>query len=83
VESRASAESGETVVAVIGGEATIKRFHREPGGRVRLQPANERVAPIFCEEEALEIRGVVVGLMRRYGTPLRAARAAQEHGSAR
>jgi repressor LexA len=66
VESRPSAESGETVVAVLQGEATIKRFHRESGGRVRLQPANERVAPILCDESVLEIRGVVVGLMRRY-----------------
>lgn len=82
VESRTSAESGETVVAVIDGAATIKRFHREPGGRVRLQPANERVAPIVCDEAALEIRGIVVGLMRRYGMS-RLARVAQEHRPAR
>jgi repressor LexA len=72
VESRATAESGETVVAVIEGAATIKRFHREPGGRVRLQPANELVAPIICDENAVEVRGVVVGLMRRYGAAARA-----------
>jgi repressor LexA len=66
VESRQTAESGETVVAVLGGEATVKRFHREGGGRVRLQPANERVPPIVCGEGDLEIRGVVVALMRKY-----------------
>jgi repressor LexA len=71
VESRASADSGETVVAVIEGAATIKRFHREAGGRIRLQPANERVAPIVCDESKLEIRGVVVGLVRRYGVASR------------
>ena len=66
VESRKSAESGETVVAVLNGEATIKRFHRESGGRVRLQPANDRVPPILCSDRDLEIRGVVVALMRKY-----------------
>jgi len=71
VESRATAESGETVVAVIEGEATIKRFHRETGGRIRLQPANTQVAPIICDENSVEVRGIVVGLMRRYGTAAR------------
>lgn len=82
VESRATAESGETVVAVLDGEATIKRFHREAGGRIRLQPANDRVAPIVCDEAKVEVRGVVVGLMRRYAMPQRAVRAA-ERGSGR
>ncbi len=66
VESRPTAESGELVVALVRGEATIKRFHREPHGRVRLQPANERMAPLLCDERDVEIRGVVVGLVRRY-----------------
>ena len=66
VESRALADNGQTVVAVLNGEATIKRFFREKGGRVRLQPANDQVPPILCHEGDLEIRGVIVGLMRRY-----------------
>ena len=66
VESRPSAESGETVVAVLDGAATIKKMHRENGGRIRLQPANDSFDPIFCREEELEIRGVVVSLMRSY-----------------
>lgn len=66
VESRPVADSGETVVAVLNGEATVKRFHRERGGRIRLQPANERVAPIVCREREVDVRGVVVGLLRRY-----------------
>lgn len=66
VESRPSAESGETVVAVIDGAATIKKMHRENGGHIRLQPANDSFDPIFCREEELEIRGVVVSLMRSY-----------------
>lgn len=66
VESRSVADNGETVVAVLNGAATIKRFYRESGGRIRLQPANDQVAPIICSEQDLEIRGVVVALMRRY-----------------
>ncbi len=66
VESRPDADSGQTVVAVLEGEATVKRFHRERHGRIRLQPANDRFPPILCRERDLEIRGVVVGLLRRY-----------------
>ncbi len=66
VESRASADSGETVVAVLDGAATIKKMHREAGGRIRLQPANDAFEPILCDEDQLEIRGVVVSLLRKY-----------------
>ena len=64
VESRPVAENGQTVVAVIDGEATVKRFHRERGGRIRLQPANDRYPPMILGEQDVEIRGVVVGLLR-------------------
>ncbi len=64
VESRPVAENGQTVVAVIDGEATVKRFHRERGGRVRLQPANDRYPPMILGEQDVEIRGIVVGLLR-------------------
>ena len=66
VESREAANQGETVVALIGGEATVKRYFRENDGRVRLQPANPTMDPIYVDEENLRIRGVVVGLMRHY-----------------
>ncbi|MBI3758255.1 MAG: transcriptional repressor LexA [Deltaproteobacteria bacterium] len=66
VESRDAANQGETVVALIGGEATVKKYFRENDGRVRLQPANPTMDPIFVDEENLHIRGVVVGLMRHY-----------------
>ena len=64
VESRPVADNGQTVVAVIDGEATVKRFHRERGGRIRLQPANDRYPPMILGEQDVEIRGVVVGLLR-------------------
>ena len=69
VERRSHAHNGETVVAVLpDGNATLKRLYREKGG-VRLQPANEHLAPIFLTGEDaanLEIRGVVIGVVRRY-----------------
>ncbi|MSR22482.1 MAG: transcriptional repressor LexA [Gemmatimonadetes bacterium] len=67
VNSRATAEDGEMVVALIDGEsATVKKLYRESGGRVRLQPANEALEPIFFPAERVRIQGVVVGVIRRY-----------------
>lgn len=66
VEGRDNADNGETVVALIGNEATVKKFFREPDGKVRLQPANSTMQPIMVGEGDLAIRGVVVGLMRHY-----------------
>jgi repressor LexA len=65
VEGRDVASPGETVVALIGDEATVKKYYPEDG-RVRLQPANPSMDPIFVSEIDLRIRGVVVGLMRHY-----------------
>jgi repressor LexA len=66
VEGRETAGNGETVVALIGDEATVKRFYREADGSIRLQPANSTMQPIMVKEGDLAIRGVVVGLMRHY-----------------
>jgi repressor LexA len=64
VERRVQARNGETVVAVLdGNEVTLKRLYRE-GDRIRLQPSNARLKPILVDE--VEIRGVVVGVIRRY-----------------
>jgi len=65
VESRPQAENGETVVAIIEGSATVKRLYRERGGKIRLQPANARMEPIFVRDKDLTIRGVVVAVLRR------------------
>jgi repressor LexA len=67
VERAATAENGETVVALVHGrEATVKKFYREKEGMIRLQPANERMSPIFVSGEHCAVQGVVVGLLRRY-----------------
>lgn len=66
VEDRSTASDGEMVIALLhGDEVTLKKFYRERG-RVRLQPANREMAPIFVHEDHLRIQGVVVGLMRRF-----------------
>jgi len=56
------AENGDTVVALLDNEATVKRFYREDG-KVRLQPANSAMEPIFVDDAA--IIGKVVGLLRK------------------
>ena len=47
------------------GEATLKRFFPE-GARVRLQPANSSMSPIYEDAENVEVQGVVVGVIRMY-----------------
>jgi len=64
VEERGWADDGETVVASVEGELTLKRFYREKDC-IRLQPANESLEPILVHGE-IEILGVLVGLLRRY-----------------
>lgn len=66
VEGRDGANPGETVVALIGDEATVKKYYPGDNGMVRLQPANPTMQPIFVNADAMRIRGVVVGLMRHY-----------------
>ncbi len=67
VESRDDARNGEMVIALIDGEsATMKKYYREGDGRVRLQPANPELSPIRVDEERIRVRGVVVGVIRKY-----------------
>jgi repressor LexA len=66
VNDRKSVDNGETVIALIDGtSATVKKFYRERDGRIRLQPANVSMEPIYVHENDLAIQGVVVGVMRR------------------
>jgi len=67
VHGKQAAENGEMVIALVNGsEATVKRFHREPGGWIRLQPANDKVQPMRYQERDVLIQGVVVGIIRKY-----------------
>lgn len=66
VEDRSKAEDGETVVALLDNDLpAVGRIYREAGG-VRLQPARPGREPLWLPEGQLQIRGVVVGLLRRY-----------------
>ncbi|MCC7140448.1 MAG: repressor LexA [Planctomycetes bacterium] len=67
IEPRNAARDGEIVVAVVDGDATLKRLYRDGPDAWRLQPANASMAPIFVRPpQKLEIRGVVRGVIRRY-----------------
>ncbi len=66
VEDRQTAHNGEMVIALLeGAEVTLKKFYREDG-HIRLQPANDAVAPIIMRADKVQVQGVVVGVMRRY-----------------
>ncbi len=67
VNARETAEDGEMVIALVRDEAaTVKKLYREPGNRIRLQPANENMEPIIEDAADVHVQGVVVGLVRRY-----------------
>ena len=67
VERTQNANDGEIVVALVGGrETTLKRLHHEPGGRIRLQPANSSMKPIIVDGADVEIQGRVLAVLRKY-----------------
>jgi repressor LexA len=65
VRPQEAASDGEIVVALVGEEATVKRFYKE-ADHVRLQPENETMAPIRSRD--VRVLGRVVGLMRSFPT---------------
>ncbi len=68
IKQCSTAEPGEIVVALMGEEATIKRFFRD-GEKIRLQPSNPSIKPIILQGDRaaeLQILGKVVGLSRAY-----------------
>ncbi|MBN2032891.1 MAG: transcriptional repressor LexA [Deltaproteobacteria bacterium] len=65
VRKQPTAQNGETVVALINGEATVKRYYRKRDS-VELRPANPDMKPILVSEGDLLIQGKVVGVMRQY-----------------
>lgn len=64
VRRQQSADNGDTVVALVDGDATVKRIYREDG-RIRLQPANQTMQPMYFP--MVDIVGKVVGLVRKMG----------------
>jgi repressor LexA len=67
VRKREIAERGDIVVVIIDGEATVKRYFPE-GERIRLQPANSKMQPIYVNRrdfKNIQIIGIVVGVYRK------------------
>jgi repressor LexA len=58
---------GDIVVALVSGtETTLKRFYREPGDMIRLQPANAALQPILIPANEVEIQGRLLAVLRKY-----------------
>ena len=67
IERRENAKNGEQVVALLdSGEATLKRFYKESGNRIRLQPANSTMEPRVVSADQVKVQGVVIGVLRSY-----------------
>lgn len=67
LERVTQARDGDIVVALVAGsETTLKRFYREPGDTVRLQPANSTLKPIFVAARDVQIQGRLLAVLRKY-----------------
>ena len=67
VERTETARDGDIVVALVDGmETTLKRFYKETGDRVRLQPANANMQPIYVPASSVAIQGKVLAVLRKY-----------------
>ncbi|MEM7682271.1 MAG: transcriptional repressor LexA [Planctomycetota bacterium] len=66
-EQRNVARNGQTVVALLDtGEATLKKYYREPDGTIRLQPANDKYEPLRLPAEQVQVQGLCIGVVRAY-----------------
>lgn len=67
VEKVKDARDGDIVVALVAGsDTTLKRFYKEPGGMIRLQPANSALKPIYVHPRDLQIQGRLMAVLRKY-----------------
>ena len=67
VENTVQARDGDIVVALVGGtETTLKRFYREPGNIIRLQPANSTMSPIRVPAQDVQVQGRLLAVLRKY-----------------
>ena len=67
VQNTDRARDGDIVVALVDKlETTLKRFYDEPGDRVRLQPANASMQPIYVPRASVDIQGKVLAVLRKY-----------------
>lgn len=67
IQHQNTADDGDIVVALLNNEfATLKKFYKELNGKIRLQPANSKMDPIYVKAENLAIQGKVTGVIRKY-----------------
>jgi repressor LexA len=67
LEKVSQAREGDIVVALVSGsETTLKRFYREPGDNIRLQPANSSLKPIVVPAKDVQIQGRLLAVLRKY-----------------
>ena len=67
IERTAQLRDGDIAVALVeGSETTLKRIYREPGDRIRLQPANSAMEPIVLDAAAVQVQGRVLAVLRKY-----------------
>jgi repressor LexA len=67
IQSQETAHDGEIIVALIDDSfATLKKLYHEKDGRIRLQPANDKMDPIYVHPAQLKIQGKVTGVIRRF-----------------
>jgi repressor LexA len=67
LEKVAQAREGDIVVALVAGyETTLKRFYREPGNVIRLQPANASMKPILAPAKDVQVQGRLLAVIRKY-----------------
>ncbi len=67
IERATEVRDGEIVVALVSGtDTTLKRIYREPGGRIRLQPANSSLAPIYAPASEVQVQGRLLAVLRKY-----------------
>lgn len=67
IQQQDSATDGDIIVALIDSEfATLKKLYHEKDGRIRLQPANDEMDPIYVQPEQLTIQGKCTGIVRRF-----------------
>ncbi len=65
IKEKNTAINGETIVATIDNEATVKRYYKK-SNQIELHPANSSMSPIIVKGGDIQIKGVLVGLYRSY-----------------
>ena len=66
VNSRTTPERGEMVVASVGDGTLVRQFYSQDDGRIQLRPTNRSLPPMILPADHVRIRGIVVGIIRKY-----------------